>query len=260
MKTRNKAKTTSASNAKTSKPSKQPLHAHKQLLIDVDNLTVKQGNEIALNSVSVCVHAGEFIGIVGPNAAGKTTLLKAILGLLPEYQGRIKREKASISYIPQHGSLYNGLVPMSVIEVVKLGSMGSQALAFEALETMGVKDVAHKRFLELSGGQRQRVAIAKALASQPDILILDEPTTGIDEHSQTEFYNTLVGLQAKGITIIMVAHEIDTVLQHANRVICLNRELLYDGPPELFEVREHLPDVFKARHEELHHSHGEHHD
>jgi zinc transport system ATP-binding protein len=257
MKTNNKAKITSPSNVKTSKPSVQPLHAHRQLLVDIDNLTVHQGGETALNNVSVCVHAGEFIGIVGPNGAGKTTLLKAVLGLLPEYQGHITKEKATVSYIPQHGNLYSGLVPMSVMEVVKLGSAGSAALATEALKTVGMEDAASKRFLELSGGQRQRVAIAKALASQPDILILDEPTTGIDEHSQTEFYETLGGLQKKGITIIMVAHEVDTVLKNATRIIALNRELLYDGPPELFEAEKHLPTIFKARHEELHH--GEHH-
>jgi len=233
------------------------LHAHKQLLVDVDNLTVHQGNETALNNVSVCIHAGEFIGIVGPNGAGKTTLLKAVLGLLPEYHGHITKQKATVSYIPQHGNLYSGLVPMSVMEVVKLGSAGSVAIALEALAAVGMVDAAAKRFLELSGGQRQRVAIAKALASQPDILILDEPTTGIDEHSQAEFYETLGGLQKKGITIIMVAHEVDTVLKHATRIIALNRELLYDGPPELFDAEKHIPNIFKARHEELHH--GEHH-
>lgn len=254
MKTRHTAKTTSVSNGKTLKRSAQPLHANKLLLIDVDNLTVKQGDEVALDNVSVCIHAGEFLGLIGPNGAGKTTLLRAILGLLPSYDGSIRKEPSTISYIPQHGNLYNGLVPMSVLEVVKLGSAGSQSLAVEALKNVHLESAMHRRFTDLSGGQRQRVAIAKALASSPDILILDEPTTGIDEHSQAEFYETLDGLRKKGITIILVAHELDTVLQHASRVVCLNRKLLYDGPPELFDAAVHMPDLVKTQHHHLHHN------
>ncbi|MEK7152776.1 MAG: metal ABC transporter ATP-binding protein, partial [Patescibacteria group bacterium] len=201
------------SSGKTSAISAPPLHANKQLLIDIDNLTVQLGSERALDAVSVCVHAGEFIGIIGPNGAGKTTLLKAMLGLLPLYEGTIARQRSVIGYIPQHGNAYTGTVPISVLEVVKLGSAGSSALAKEALATVGMETAAYKRFVDLSGGQRQRVAIAKALASQPDILILDEPTTGIDEQSQATFYATLHGLHQKGITIIMIAHEVDTVLK-----------------------------------------------
>lgn len=230
-----------------------PSHAHRQLLIDIDNLTVRQGSETALDNISVCVHAGEFIGIVGPNGAGKTTLLKAILGLIPSHTGHINRERATIGYIPQHGNLYTGVVPMSVLEVVKLGSAGSSELAHEALANVGLQQAASKRFTELSGGQRQRVAIAKALASTPDILILDEPTTGIDEQSERTFYQTLDDLRKKGITIILVAHEVETVLAHATRIVCLNREVLYDGPPERFETEKHLPNTYKERHNELHH-------
>jgi zinc transport system ATP-binding protein len=244
---------------KTSAISGQPLHANKQLLLDIDNLTVQLGAETALDNVSVCVHAGEFIGIIGPNGAGKTTFLKAVLGLLPAVEGKITKEHSTIGYIPQHGALYQGTIPLSVMEVAKLGAEGSAGLAMQALENVGMADSAHKRFSDLSGGQRQRVAIAKALASNPDILILDEPTTGIDEHSQAEFYSTLHGLQKKGVTIIMVAHEVDTVLKNVSRVICLNHKLIYDGPPANFEAEKHLPGFYKAQHYALHHHHGEDH-
>lgn len=208
--------------------------------------------------MSFCVHAGEFLGIIGPNGAGKTTLLRAILGLIEPTSGKITRQKSVISYIPQHGNLYTGNVPMSVEEVVRLGSRGSSSLAKQALETVGLSQAAKRRFSDLSGGQRQRVAIAKALASNPDILILDEPTTGIDEQSQSEFYTTLHTLQKKGITVITVAHEIDTVLKEASRVVCLNRTILYDGLPQQFDAKKHMPNFYKAQHELLHHQ-GEHH-
>lgn len=235
-----------------------PSHANKQLLIDVDNLTVQLGDEQAIDNVSFCVHAGEFIGIIGPNGAGKTTLLRAILGLLKPTHGKITKEQAVISYIPQHGNLYSGSVPMSVAEVVKLGSSGSMSIAHDALRMVKMDGAMYKRFTDLSGGQRQRVAIAKALAANPDILILDEPTTGIDEQSQTEFYQTLHSLQKKGMTIITVAHEIETIIKHVTRIVSINRKIIYDGPPEDFDPKKHLPEFYKAQHELLHHHHGHH--
>jgi zinc transport system ATP-binding protein len=242
---------------KTSQTSKKPLHAHRQLLIDIDNLSVHLGNETAIDGVSFCVHAGEFIGLVGPNGAGKTTLLRTMLGLQKPTEGRIAEIRNTISYIPQHGNLYNGNVPMSVLEVVKLGSSGSKEIALNSLHQVGLEDIAQRRFGDLSGGQRQRVAIAKALASNPDILILDEPTTGIDERSQTEFYQTLHELHKRNITIITVAHEVDTLIRQAERIICLNRTIQYDGPASEFSPKKHLPAFYKEQHE-LHH-HGEHH-
>lgn len=243
---------------KTSTTSEKLSHAHKELLIDIDNLTVRLGHETALDNVSFCVHAGEFIGIVGPNGAGKTTLLRSMLGLIKPNEGVINKSRATISYIPQHGNLYTGSVPMSVMEVVNLGARGSTAAALEALKQVGMQDAAKRRFSDLSGGQRQRVAIAKALASNPDILILDEPTTGIDEHSQTEFYETLHTLHERNITIITVAHEVDILTQQAERIICLNRDIQYDGPAAEFDAHMHLPSFYKDQHNKVHHQGGHH--
>jgi len=245
---------------KTSKASALRSHARKQTLIDVDNLTVHLGGEVALDNVSVCVHAGEFIGIIGSNGAGKTTLLRTILGLIRPTAGKISQKESVISYIPQNGNLYNGTVPISVLEVVKLGAAGSASIAKDSLKMVGLDGLENRRFTDLSGGQRQRVSIAKALSSNPDILILDEPTTGIDERSQEEFYQILHDLQNKGITIVTVGHEIETLIKHATRIICLNRKLLYDGPPETFDPQKHLPTFYKSQHELLHHHDGEEHD
>jgi zinc transport system ATP-binding protein len=227
------------------------------MLIDADNVTVRLGGELAVDQVSMCIHSGEFIGLIGPNGAGKTTLLKTLLGLLPPTSGIIRREKATYDYIPQRGNLYSGITPLSVLEVVKLGSRGADDKAHTALQALQIDGLAQRSFSELSGGQQQRVAIAKALAANADVLILDEPTTGIDERSQLEFYDILRTLQEQGITIIMVSHEVEAVLKLVTRVICLNRTILYDGDPIHFEADKYLPAVYKNQHRQLHHHHGD---
>lgn len=252
-------KTISASNGRTSGISEVRLHADKRLLIDADSISVRLGSELVIDRVSICIHSGEFIGLIGPNGAGKSTLLKALLGLIRPTNGTITRQKAIYDYVPQRGNLYGGITPLSVLEVVKLGSRGDERTARQALETVQMELFAAKRFNELSGGQQQRIVIAKALAASADVLILDEPTTGIDEQSQREFYTVLRALQAKGITIIMVSHEVDTVLTLVTRVICLNRSVLYDGLPEHFEADQYLPSVYTDQHRQLHHRHGESH-
>ena len=118
---------------KTSKTSEQRLHANKPLLIDVDDVSVKLGDEYALKNISLCVHPGEFIGLIGPNGAGKTTLLRTILGLIKPTSGRVDTDNTAISYVPQRGNLYNSQIPISVLEIVRLGAMGSTQAAMEAL-------------------------------------------------------------------------------------------------------------------------------
>jgi zinc transport system ATP-binding protein len=240
---------------KTSKTSALPSHVNKTLLVDVDNLSVRFGTETILDQVSLCIHQGEFVGLIGSNGAGKTTLLRALLGLLQPSSGTVTRNQSTIGYVPQRGATYNATVPMSVLEVVTLGSQGSTTAAREALQRVGMEDAALKRFTELSGGQQQRVSIAKALAGRADVLILDEPAAGIDEHSQGAFYELLHALQKQGVTIVMVSHEVDTVLKLVTRVICLNRTILYDGPPEHFEADKYLPQAYRQQHVQLHHHH-----
>ncbi len=250
----------SRSNAKTSQTSALRSHATNELLLDIDNVRVELGNQAAIDQISFCIHSGEFIGLIGPNGAGKTTLLRTMLGLQIPTSGTIKRlHNTVVGYVPQRGNLYNGQIPISVLEVVALGSRGSIDNAKQALEAVSMLDVSHKLFTDLSGGQQQRVAIAKALASNPSMLLLDEPTTGIDEASQHEFYEILHTLQKRGLTIIIVSHDIDAVLNLVTRVICLNQTILYDGAPEHFESDEYLPSLYKAQHRLLHHHHGEQH-
>lgn len=234
-----------------------PSHAAKKLLIDADNIGVTYGPEVILKGVSLCIHGGEFVGLIGPNGAGKTTLLRVLLGLSRPRHGSVTMAKGvRVGYIPQRGNLALPQVPVSVHEVVMLGARGDAAAAKAALAKVKMSDSSHKTYGSLSGGQQQRVAIAQALASNPDLLFLDEPTTGIDEHSQAAFYAILRGLQQQGITIVMVSHDVDTVLTLVTRVVCLNGSIVYDGPPEHFEADKYLPDMYKKQHMLLHHHHG----
>lgn len=230
------------------------------MLIDVDNVTVAHGSEDAIKHVSLCIHSGEFIGLIGPNGAGKTTLLRTLLRLIKPTEGVVEHYVPGIiGYVPQRGNLYNAQIPISVLEVVRLGVNSDKGAALHALKLVGMEAFMHKQFTELSGGQQQRVAIAKALASNPQVLLLDEPTTGIDERSQQEFYKILNDLQARGLTVIIVSHDIDAVLNLVTRVICLNQTVLYDGPPEYFEADKYMPRSYQEQHRLLHHHHGEHH-
>lgn len=256
MKTKKQEKHTSVSSGKTSQPSELPSHASKELLLDADNLIARIGADTILQDISLCIHQGEFIGLIGPNGAGKTTLLRVLLGLQKPTQGTVNTSKHTLSYVPQRGNVYSGIIPLSVLEVVRLGANGSLNVAEEALQQVEMLTLAHKPFTELSGGQQQRVVIAKALASNPSILFLDEPTTGIDEASQHEFYTILQKLQQQGLTVVIVSHDIDAVLNLVTRVICLNKTILYDGSPDSFEAEKYLPQSFKTRHRILHHHHG----
>lgn len=244
---------------KTSPISAQPSHASDALLIDIDNVSVVLGGNTVIDTVSLCIHKGEFIGLIGPNGAGKTTLLKVLLGLVPVTTGVVANKKSVVGYVPQRGFMREHQIPISVLEIVKLGAKGDTARALAALEKVAMADLVHRRFNELSGGQQQRVLIAKAMAVEPNILILDEPTTGIDERSQAAFYHVLTKLQAQGVAVLMVSHDVDMVLNQVTRVICLNQSILYDGRPEHFETDRYLPSAVGRQHRLLHHQHrGEH--
>lgn len=225
-------------------------------MLDVDNLSVILGNETVIDKVSFCIHNGEFIGLIGPNGAGKTTLLRTLLGLQEPTTGKVSNQaRTNLGYIPQGGSHHNSQVAISVLEVVKLGSGGNLAAAKKSLLEVQLGDFSDRRFDELSGGQQQRVLIAKSLASNPDLLFLDEPTTGIDTPSQTAFFEILRNLQKRGITIVLVSHDVDMVLSLVTRVMCLNQDILYDGPPKHFEADKYLPDLYTKQHRLLHHRH-----
>ncbi len=224
-------------------------------LISVDNVSFRYGTETVLDSISLEVHRGDFLALIGPNGSGKSTLIKCILGLLHPWQGTVRLMGQEISdfsqwhkvgYIPQKATELDPLFPASVREIVAMGLLpgkkfprflgSSDAKAVQdALELVGMETFKGRKIGALSGGQQQRVFIARALASNPAALILDEPTAGVDASTQTQFYDMLDHInREKGITLVLVTHDIGVVTKHVRQVACLNQKLVFHGSHEEF--------------------------
>lgn len=216
-------------------------------VVNIDNVSYRFNSTLVLENISFTVNKGDFVGIIGPNGAGKTTLFRSMLGLLEDYQGRItffgedirknRNILQKIGYIPQKNSTDQGF-PATVEEIVSLGITSrrpSKNKINHAIETVGLFDQKTKRIGELSGGQQQRVLIAKALANEPELLILDEPVTGIDLKTQNKFYVLLKKLNEENkITIIWASHDLDAVKKLANKIACVNRRLFFHGDATIF--------------------------
>lgn len=217
--------------------------------IEIRGLKYLIGKKEILKEINLVLERGRFLGIVGPNGGGKTTLLKLILGILTPTSGDIKIlgkdpliaiKEGLFGYLPQALKIDINF-PARAIDVVLMGLMdkslpflgrAQREKAMNALRTMGMDDHAFEAFGDLSAGQQQRVLAARAIVSEPEILILDEPSTGIDVVGQEDFYHLLKGLQKRrGITIIMVSHDIGAVTGYVDEVACLNRTLHYHGSP-----------------------------
>jgi len=209
--------------------------------IDIDRVTYRYGEVPILKDVRVTVNELDFVWIVGPNGGGKTTLLKLILGLLSPATGRISifgrppvRARREIGYMPQV-TAFDPRFPVNVMDVVLMGRHGDgrglgpfrradKATAEEALLDVNMADKRRLPFSSLSGGQQRRILIARALASQPRILLLDEPTANLDLPSERELYELLRKLNRR-LTIVMVSHDPSFVSDFVQRVICVNREV-----------------------------------
>lgn len=245
-------------------------------IISVQNVSVTLGKHKVLESVTFEIETGEYVGILGPNGGGKSTVLRAMLGLIPLSQGEIfvngKRANKSaakkrVGYVPQYFSNNLFFFPMSVEEVVATGRVGQKIFGFlnkedreaieEALKMVSAQSLKNRLFGDLSGGQRQRIAIARAMASDPDVLLLDEPLSAVDLPSQTHFYETLSKLNKKRhLTVIMATHDLEMVAVEASRVLCLNRKLHASCHPEDVVPEQWLEtfgENFKPIHHQKHH-------
>ncbi|KGK97818.1 ABC transporter [Methanococcoides methylutens] len=218
-------------------------------VISLKNVWVKYDKLTVLEDVNLTVEEGDFLGIIGPNGGGKSTLLKVILGLIKPQKGEVKvlgknpkKAHQLIGYVPQYGPS-NIDFPISVWEVVLMGRMGTKRLfqhyndedlkaTQKALEIVDMLEFRDRQIGELSGGQRQRVFIARSLVSDPKVLLLDEPATGIDTRMQKEFYELLEKLKSE-VTIIMVSHDLSAVSVLVDKIACLNGKLHYHGSKEL---------------------------
>jgi zinc transport system ATP-binding protein len=202
-----------------------------------------------LEGIDLAVGGNDFLGIIGPNGGGKTTLLKVLLGLIEPDRGKAlvmgeppERSRRWIGYVPQH-SLFDRDFPISVWDVVLMGRYGRVGLfrrhgdvdkikAQDALAMVGMLDRKDRQMGKLSGGEQQRVLIARALAGEPRLLLLDEPTASVDSAIQTEFYELLERLK-KRMAIVLVSHDLGAISIYVDTIACLNRQLHYHGSKEI---------------------------
>lgn len=215
-------------------------------IIEVQGLTVKRGASEAISNASFVIEKGDYVGIVGPNGGGKTTLVLTILGLLPKESGSIKimgqeiddfQHWDKIGYVSQYAINFDSQFPLTVRELVGLGRVNRKKMGHfrnkldwkavdEALAMMNISDLADKRIGQLSGGQRQRAFVAKSLVSEPELLVLDEPVTGFDPVTQEKFFMQLANLnQKKGLTVLIISHDLAAVFCRMSRVLCVNRDV-----------------------------------
>lgn len=216
----------------------------KKVAIEIKNLTYSFDEYVALDDVSFDVHVGDIVAIIGPNGSGKTTLLKNITGLYTPSSGSVKLldknpkdVRKKIGYVPQKFE-FDRKIPISVQEFMSLERCGesehSQTNITKVLKDVGLKKINNQKLGTLSGGQFQRVMIARALLHKKEILIFDEPSTGIDIKGEETIYDLIVSINKKyGTTCLIVSHELNVVSKYANHVICLNKKMVCYGSPEV---------------------------
>lgn len=205
--------------------------------IELNNVSVYYNNVTALDNVNVKIPEREFLGIIGPNGGGKTTLLKLLSGLIKPSRGAIKifgrdieKQRGLLGYVPQFTSFDNSF-PISVYNVVKMGrincsSQKDESIINESLELLNIADLRNKLIGELSGGQKQRVLIARAIASEPKIILLDEPTASTDAKTGQSVFELLNRLN-EAATIVLVSHDIGAISSYVKKIACLNKKLIY---------------------------------
>jgi zinc transport system ATP-binding protein len=219
--------------------------------VELEDVEFAYGPVSVLEHINLTVEPGDFLGIIGPNGSGKTTLLRIMLGLLPPTRGAVRlfghvpasfRQWGRLGYVPQKATLDPAL-PVTVQEVVATGLLptlglfgriraAERARIGEVLSQVGMAAHAAARIGELSTGQQQRVLIARALVSKPELLILDEPTGGVDPEAQTSFYALLHHLhRERDVTLVLVSHDIGVVAREVTKLACLNRRLIFHGRP-----------------------------
>jgi manganese/iron transport system ATP-binding protein len=235
-----------------------------EVAIEIRDLTVAYNRRRAVEDVTLSVPRRAMVGIVGPNGGGKSTLIKAVLGLVPVEGGEVeilgrpvdRRARRLVGYVPQREEV-DWNFPVSAFDVVMMGRVPSmkllrrpiardRELVWEALKTVGMEKFADTRIGEFSGGQQQRVFLARALAQEAEVLLLDEPVSGVDAPSQHEIFDLLRGLQEAGKTVIVTTHDLSCVAERFDLALLLNRRLVAFGRPEEVFTSELLNKTYQS--------------
>ncbi len=203
-------------------------------LITADHVCVRFGAEEVLHDISLQIAAGEIVTILGPNGSGKSTLLRALLGILPVAEGRILRQAGlQIGYVPQR-LMVDKTMPITVRRFLSLPTRVSDTEAAEVLARVGMSGHGQDQMTALSGGQLQRVLLAHALLGKPQLLMLDEPTQGLDQQGEAAFYQLIQQVRtATGAAVLMISHDLHVVMAASDRVICLNGHICCEGTPRV---------------------------
>jgi manganese/iron transport system ATP-binding protein len=232
-------------------------------MLEVQSLAVNYKGVRGLDNVSFSVQAGQLVGVIGPNGAGKSTMLKAMLGLVPKTHGVVKyctcplhRQLEKVAYVPQRSQI-DWDYPITVWNVVMMGrtrhlgwfrrpGRAAQAIAQAALERVKLTDLRDRQIGELSGGQQQRVFLARSLAQQADIFLLDEPFTGVDATTEAILFEIFSELRSAGKILLISSHEWGQALSQLDRLLLLNQCLIADGSPQQVMTAENLQLAYGA--------------
>jgi manganese/iron transport system ATP-binding protein len=238
-------------------------HQRNQPILDVQNLTVRYNGRVALEGINFHLHEGERIAVVGPNGAGKSTLFKVVSGVLQPSTGEVNifgsrpRGHVCIAYIPQRSQV-DWSFPVSVADVVMMGRSAKLGLlnwphkkdweyVHRALEIVELSDLASRQIGQLSGGQQQRMFIARALAQEAELMLMDEPLSGLDTPSQEGLLNLLDTLQDQNVTVMVATHDLDQAARHFDRIMLLNHRIIAFDVPQNVMHTDHLLQAYGGR-------------
>jgi len=228
-------------------------------IVELEEVSCSYGPQLVLDQINLKIEAGEFVGLVGPSGSGKTTLLRTLLGTTIPIKGQVRvvgkvvergRLPRALGYVPQLETV-DWNFPVTVEQVVMMGrlremnllpwaSQRDKMVVRETLERLGLGDLAQRHIRALSGGQQQRVFLARALISNPRLLLLDEPTSGVDIRTRNDVLSLLAEINRSGVTIVLTTHDLNSVAAHLPKVVCLNRQIIAQGQPEVVFTEEVL--------------------
>ena len=223
--------------------------------IEIKNLTVAYGENIALENFNLDVEVGSLVALVGPNGAGKSTLIKTILKFLKQITGKIKINGKNLAYVPQRNSI-DWDFPTTLFDVVEMGCYGRVGLfkrvnkkekqkVFKAIEQVGMLDFKDRQISELSGGQQQRAFIARALVQEADIYLMDEPFQGVDSTTEKSIVDILKKLKSEGKTLLVVHHDLQTVLTYFESVTFINKTVIASGKVKEVFTQENIDKTYR---------------